>query len=216
VIPDRSWKTAWKIVAAALLLGACAITPQVTRVQEVADSAETPYQKVLVVGLFESFDARRHLETEVVRQLQELGTEAIASTSMMNSRTPVSRQTFVSMVEKVGADSVLVTHLISLESDGKNRNMNPQSTRNIRPTYYYNVWSVELTEYVEPQSIDFEHSLKLATQLYAVASQDAVWGIEVDTSFKQDSDHLQDYSLFVDEASAITHSMAQDGLVARR
>jgi hypothetical protein len=58
------------------------------------------------------------------------------------------------MVEKLESDAVLVTQLVSLNTDAKMQDMNPRSTHNFRPTYYYNVWSVELTEYVEPQSME--------------------------------------------------------------
>jgi hypothetical protein len=57
----------------------------------------------------------------------------------------------MAMVEKIDADAVLVTQLASLESKGTVKDMNPQATYNFRPTYYYNVWSVDLEEYVEPQ-----------------------------------------------------------------
>jgi hypothetical protein len=49
-------------------------------------------QKILVITLFSSFDSRRYLEDEVVRHLAELGTDAVASTSMMNTKTPVTRR----------------------------------------------------------------------------------------------------------------------------
>jgi hypothetical protein len=147
----------------AAILGACASGPQVTKTLDVVESADAPYQKFLVITLLSLFDSRRYLEDEVVKQLSELGSDAVASTSMMNSRTPVTRQTFLAMVDKIGADAVLVTQLASLKSKGTVKDMNPEATINIRPTYYYNVWSVEQTEYVEPQAVDFEHSLVLTT-----------------------------------------------------
>jgi hypothetical protein len=131
----------------------------VTRTQEVSDTADTPYNKILVITLFSSFDSRRNLENEVVSRLTEMGTEAVASTSMMDTRTPVTRATFMAMVEDIDADAVLVTQLSSLRSEGTVVDMNPESTVNVRPTIYYNVFSVDTKEYVEPQAVDFEHSL---------------------------------------------------------
>lgn len=197
------------------LLAACASKPQVTTTVPLAEAADAPYEKVLVIFLAESFDSRRYLEMEIVKKLAETGTEAVRSTSMMDTKTPVTRQTFVDMVEKVNADAVLVTQIADLRSSGEVVDMNPQSTYNFRPTYYYNVWSVELTEYEEPQAVDFEHDLALATQLYSVQSQDVVWAIEAKTHIVRKFDEGPDYQIYVDEAGAIVNRLVKEGLVVK-
>ena len=203
------------VIGLAVALSACASGPQITTVQELQESADAPYENILVIALFESFDMRRYLEKEIVGQLSELGVKAVASTSMMNTRTPVIRKTFVDMVEEHHSDAVLVTQLVSLNTGAKMQDMSPESTYNIRPTYYYNVWSVELTEYVEPQSMELSHTLVLATQLYSVLNKEPVWAIESKSKIVQDYDHRQDYSVIVDEATAITQILSRDGLTAR-
>jgi len=202
------------IVGASVALGACA-GPQVTTTQELAEAADAPYKNVLVIFLAESFDSRRYLEMEVVKQLAERGTHAVRSTSMMDTRTPVTRQTFQAMVDKIDADAVLVTQIVDLQSTGSVVNMNPQATYNFRPTYYYNVWSVDLQEYREPKAVDFEHKLSLATQLYSVQARDVIWAIESNSDIRQDFDDGRDYSIYVDEAEAIATSLDQDGLIAK-
>jgi len=199
----------------AVAIGACTTGPQITRTQEVSESADAPYQKILVITLHSAFDSRRYLEDEVVKKLSELGTDAIASTSMMNTKTPVTRETFLAMVQEIDADAVLVTQLVSLESKGKVKDMNPQATRNFRPTYYYNVWSVELEEYVEPQAVEFKHSLVVATQLYSALSREVVWAIESKSKIAQGFDEQANYSVFVDEAQAIATHLSRDGLIAQ-
>ena len=196
-------------------LAACSTAPQVTTTQKFAASADAPYENVLVIFLADRFDSRRYLETEVVKKLAENGTHAVASTSMMDSRTPKTRQTFVAMVDDIGADAVLVTQIANLRSEGTVVDMNPEATYNFRPTYYYNVWSVELTEYSEPQAVDFEHSLALATQLYSVSAEDVVWAIEANSNIKQAFDKGPDYSIYVKEAEAITSHLLRDGLISR-
>jgi hypothetical protein len=186
----------------------------VTRTQELAESADTPYDKILVIALFDSFDSRHYLEQEVVAKLSELGTDAVASTSMMDSNTPVTRQTFIAMVDKIGADALLVTQLVSLQSEGTVKDMRPETTVNFRPTYYYNVFSVEVTEYLEPQSIEFEHSLVLMTELFSVLKRESVWGIQASSTIKLDHETVRDYSIFVDEANAIATYLERDGLLA--
>ena len=202
------------LAAITLTLCACSAGPQVKTVQPLSESADAPYENILVISLFKSFDSRRYLEKEVVKQLSERGIKGVASTSLMDTKTPVTRQTFIDMVEALESDAVLVTQLVNLESVGKMKDMNPQATRNFRPTYYYNVWSYELTEYVEPQRLELKHSLVLATQLYSVLNKEAVWAIEANTTIVQDFDQQSGYSVIVNEAKAITSHLARDGLIA--
>jgi hypothetical protein len=201
-------------VLSASFLTACGAGPtKVTTTHELADASDAPYENVLVIFLAESFDTRRYLETEIVKSLAENGTKGVRSTSMMNSQTPLTRQTFGDMVDKIDADAVLVTQIADLQSSGKVVNMNPQATYNFRPTYYYNVWSVDLQEYREPKAIDFEHKLSLATQMYSVQAEDVVWAIESNSDIIQAFDDGRDYSIFVKEAKAIVNSLAKGGLI---
>ena len=201
-------------VGVTFMVAGCAGT-QVTRVQALSESADVPYRKILVVALLDSFDARKYLESELVTQLSQRGVDAVASTSMMTSRDAATRRTVVAMVDDVEADAVLVSQLASVASDVKVKDMRPEATYNFRPTYYYNVWSVELTEYVEPQSVAVGHSIVLASQLYSVSVRDAVWGIEAKFRIAQNIDQYWDYAVFPEQAEAVATHMSRDGLIAR-
>ncbi len=198
-----------------LVAGACSTGPQVTRTQELSESANIPYKNILVITLLSKFDSRRYLEQEVVSQLSALGTQSVASTSLMNTKTPVTRATFMAMVEQLDADAVLVTQLVSLRSEGTVVDMSPEATVNLRPTGYYNVFSVETTEYMEPQAVEFEHSLVVLTELYSVLKRETVWGIESKSRYSMGFDRSKDYSIIVNEAKAITKYLSRDGLIAR-
>lgn len=215
VTPTKIRNFAFLLAVGSVLLTACSSSAPISvkTTQQLAEASDAPYENVLVIMLAESFDSRRYLETEVVKSLAANGTKAVRSTSMMNTKTPVTRKTFVDMVDEIGADAVLVTQVADLQSSGEVVDMNPESTYNFRPTYYYNVWSVELTEYVEPQAMNFEHKLALATQLYSVKSQDVVWAIESNTDIIQQFDTGRDYSVYVKEAEAIVKSLLHDGLI---
>ena len=203
------------LIAMAVLLGACASGIRIHPIQKVSASADPPYEKVLVIALFGSFDPRRYLEKEIVLQLADLGTDAVASTTMMDSRTPVIRETFVAMVDKINADAVLVIQLTNLETVGTEKTRRPETTYNVWPTYYYNVWQVELTEYIEPPGMEYAHSLVLATQLYSVSAEESVWAIESVFRIKQEMDELRDYENYIKQARAIASRMSRDGLLAR-
>jgi hypothetical protein len=209
------WRKTICILGASLVLCSCGGSQQVTQTQKLSAAADAPYKNVLVIFLAESFDARRYLETEIVKKLAEHGVHAVRSTSMMNTKTPVTRQTFVEMVDEIDADAVLVTQLAALQTTGKVVDMNPQSTYNFRPTYYYNVWSVELTEYVAPQAVDYDHKLSLATQMYSVQLEDVVWAMESNSNIHEAFDKGPNYKIYVDEAGAIVTELLRGGLITR-
>jgi hypothetical protein len=202
-------------IGAVTVLAACATGPQITRTQDLSKSADTPYKNILVVALFESFDTRKSLEKEVVTELSKRGTDAVASTSMMKTTTPVTRQTFLAMVDKMDADALMVTQLVDIDAHAVLTDASPEATLNIRPTYYFNVWNVELTEYVEPPFLGVEGTVVLATQIYSVLSREAVWAIESKSDFVQDSGVPRPYTFFLDEARAITAHMSRDGLIVQ-
>jgi len=194
-------------------LAACSSTPQVSSVETVEKATDAPYDRVLVIALFKSYDARRYLEKEIVKILSARGVNAVASTSLMNTRTPATRKTFLAMVDELDSDAVLVTQLASLETTAKMKDMNPEVTYNVRPTWYYNVWSVDQTEYIQPQGMQLKHKLVVATQLYSARTQQPVWAIEAKSKLKVEYDQYNDYSIFVDEAKAITGRLVRDAMV---
>ncbi len=209
------WQDTLPLIGIAVLLSACASGTKVTRVQDVPDKADAPYKKILIVSLFSSFDARNYIEKELIKQLADLGTDAVGSLSMMDSRTKATRQTYIDMVDLVGADAVVVIQLESLETDAKLVDANPQATYNVWPTYYYNVWSVQLTEYVEPPGVMFDNKIVMATQVYSVSLREPVWGIESQFRIVQDIDSAWDYGVFIEQAKVIAGKLRSDGLIAR-
>jgi hypothetical protein len=214
-ISRNFWQQLLPVFSLAILLSACAGGTQVTRVQDVSESANTPYKKVLVIALLSSYDGRRYLEKEVTLQLAEKGTDAVASTTMMDTTTPETRETFLAQVDKIGADGVLIIQLVDVTTEMTVKDARPQATYNFRPTYYYNVWSVDLTEYVKRPGLEFANSLVMATQIYDVSDREPVWGIESRFDIVQNIDQTWSYTVFIDQAKSITSHLRRDGLIAR-
>ena len=214
-IVRNSWRKALPFFALAALLSACAGGTQVTRVQDVSESAKTPYEKVLVIALLASYDGRKYLEKEVTLQLAELGTDAVASTTMMDSKTPETRETFLAQVDKIGADGVLIVQLVDVQTEMTVRDARPEATYNFRPTYYYNVWNVDLKEYVKRPGLEFANSFVMATQLYDVSDREPIWGIESRFDIVQNIDQTWSYTVFIEQAKSITSHLKRDGLIAR-
>ena len=154
--------------------------------QELADDSGAPFENILVVTLFAEYGARKTLEKRIVSLLAERGTKSVASTSMMDTRTPMTREVYIAMVDKIGADAVLVTQLVSVDSEMKAVDASPETTVEVRPTYYFNVWNVNVTEYVEPQFLYDAGTANIATRMLSVAKEDAVWAIESTIEFARE------------------------------
>jgi hypothetical protein len=215
MIQSLSRRVALTVSGTLLLLAGCGSGSQVTRIQDVPATADAPYQKILAIALFDSFDNRRELERAIATELADRGVEVVPSTSKMDTRTPKTRKTFVSMAQEAGVDAVMVVHLASVDADFKVKTMNPQSTYNVRPTWYYNLWSVELTEYVEPRALEIDNRLVLATELYSVQSRDLVWAIESRFKIVEGIDFLWDRKAFGEQSAVIARNLARDGLIRK-
>ena len=202
------------IAGMALLLAACA-GPTVTRIQTLDESADAPYGDILVVSLFQSFDTRRFFEEEIVKQLQDRGVNAVASTSLIPVTTPLSRESILEAVDEANADAVLVTQLLNSSTTARFRNMRPESTYNFRPTYYFNVWSVEYTEYSEPKGLEAQHDLTMATEVFSASTKEPVWTIETKSRLRRDVNQQFSGTSVADEAKAIANAMSRDGLLDR-
>ena len=201
------------IASMAIFLSACSTMPRVKKIQKLPDTADAPYENILVIALLSNYTSRKGLEKQVVSQLAERGINSVASTSMMKTTTPMTREIYVAMVDEIGADALLVSQLVNLESDVTKKDASPEATYNIRPTYYFNVWEVDLTEYVEPQFVGLEGTYVLGTQVYSVSTRDVVWAIESTADFEQDITQPRPYLVYLDEASSIVHHLSRDGVI---
>jgi hypothetical protein len=134
----------------------------------------------------------------------------------MDTKTPVTRQTFVAMLDELDSDAVLVTQLVDIKSKAAmTESASPEATLKVRPTYYFNVWEVELTEYMEPQTLEVKSSFVLATQLYSVLNQEAVWAIESKSKIVETGGPEANYLVYLDEGKAMVKQLWRDRLIAR-
>ena len=197
-----------------ILASGCAVPPKATITQEVTESAEVPFQNTLVLVLFSKFDTRRYLEDEIVNHLAAQGIKAVASTSMMTTKTPLTKDFILETMTELGSDSLLLTQLANLETTGEVKSMNPEVTYNVRPTYYVNVFSVDQQEFIEPQTVRFTHYLSTSSDLYSFKTKEKIWGMITYSKIKQNVDNMREYSIIVDEANAIVNSMLDDAVVS--
>jgi hypothetical protein len=75
-----------------------------------------PFAKVLVVGSTDHADTRRVFEDVLVGELRAGGVEAVASHTLIPGGADIKRDEVVEAVTRSGADSVLTTRLVGIET----------------------------------------------------------------------------------------------------
>jgi len=161
-----------------VLLVACATT-QIKAVWKDASYTGRP-QRVMVIAVAREPIYRRMFEDEFVLQLKARGTDAIASYSTLPDKSQDDQVAIAGMVKQLGADTVLVSRLVSKRSV---RVYYP-ATISHRP-YHYRTWP----EYYRHgydlinapgYSTEYEYAL-METNLYNARNDKLIWAATTET-----------------------------------
>src|SRR3954463_7021138 len=108
----------WLMCLATLLsfLPACAST-DLTNKWKNPEYSGNSISKVLIVGIADHPGVRRAFEDTFVQALAKLGVQAVASYSVVPSRGRISDEELVKAVEQTEANGVLITRLVSRETE---------------------------------------------------------------------------------------------------
>jgi len=163
---------------AALLLVSCSTT-QVKSVWKDASYFGRP-QKVMVVAVAKEPISRRIFEDEFVLQLKARGTDAIASYTVLPDKKQDDQESIAKMVVKLGADSLLISRLVSKRSV---RVYYP-ATVSHRP-HYYGKWPDYYMHGYETintpgYTTKYEYSL-METNLYDASNDNLLWAATTET-----------------------------------
>lgn len=162
----------------AVLLSACSAT-QIKSVWRDPAYAGRP-QRVMVIAVAREPIYRRVIEDEYVLQLKARGMDAIASYSTLPDKNQDDQEAIAKMVGQLGADTVLVSRLVSKRSV---RVYYPASISH-RP-HYYGTWpdyymhgfeSINAPGY----STKYEYAL-METNLYDASNDKLIWAATTET-----------------------------------
>lgn len=162
----------------ALLLMSCATT-QIKSVWKDPDYFGRP-QKIMVVAVAKEPINRRIFEDEFVLQLKARGTDAIASYTVLSDKNQDDQESIAKMVVKLGADSLLISRLVSKRSV---RVYYPATVTH-RP-YYYGKWPEYYmmgydTLNSPGYSTKYEYAL-METNLYDAGNDNLLWAATTET-----------------------------------
>jgi hypothetical protein len=195
---------------AAVTLSACASSgDRIAKVYEDEAALNSPYTRILVVGAHAETGTRRTFEDSVVRALASLGAEARSSLAAMDETASIDRESIVAAVRETGADAVLVTRVVDIESRSEVEQGQTQAElarRNDVPLADF--FRYEYIESPDAMTVTTVRTVILDTDVYDAASEKKVWSVE-STSF----DKQTAYGVIDGVARAISAELARDGLI---
>lgn len=172
------------LLAVAMLLSACATT-QLNAVWKDPGYQARP-ARIMVIGVARNPINRRLFEDEFVSQLRARGTEAIASYTILPDRQQDDHEAIAAKVKELGADSILITRLVSKKIVQTYVPATPYF-----PPPYYGSWpdyyGYGYNYMYTPGYIAEDEYAVIETNLYEARSDKLVWAASSETGIS-DSD----------------------------
>ncbi len=159
-------------------LQSCSSTKLVTRWAD-PDWNGGHLHKVLVIGLFKDDLMRRHFEDEFVTELIAKGRQAEASYVLMpDLQKYKDEKQLKTVVEKTGADAVLITSLKDIEN--RKTYVPPRVEYAPSPTMwgaygYYGYYMQTMTPVYTPGYTRSNKVVQLETRVFAVKNKEMIW-----------------------------------------
>jgi hypothetical protein len=133
------------------------------------------YSNILVIGAAEKDDIRRSFEKKFVEKLDAAGIKAVESSSVMSKDEKIDKETILAVVEKTGADGVLLTYLVAVK---EKEVTSPSGTYQPAANYPYGL-TPDLSSATgsgsDSQYYSTRVKVRLETNLYDVKTEQKVW-----------------------------------------
>ena len=150
-----------------------------------------PIGNVLVLAVANEIAIRRSYETKFVEKLRQAGVEAEPSFTLLPSTGELQKEEIVAAVNKVGADSVIITHLVRVDEKEVYR---PPEIRSV-PMYGYGYYGHygRAYEYIHrPGYTTTKVNVVLETNLYHVADEKLMWSARSETIDRGSEERLME------------------------
>jgi hypothetical protein len=200
-------------VVVGLLTGCASTTLQSTWV----DPAFTggPFKKVFVMGLARNVTARRVFEDIMVAKLQAAGVQAVPAYRFIPGDSAVPEPSFDAAVAKSGADAVMMTRLLGIETQTNVSTMmvpgpvvGPRFGPGFGPGWGAGWWGPYNAWYAVPQVTQYQIATA-ETTLYDVRTKRLVW-TAISQTFNPQSVQTEAPGL----ADAVIGALRARGLIA--
>lgn len=198
----------WLGALLALLLASCASTPQIKTVWTDPAYRGHPH-RIMVIGMAKEPLNRRIFEDEFVAQLKAAGADALASYTLLPDVRQDNQAAVARMVEEQGADTVLITRLVSKRSV---RTVMP-GTVYYMPTYYDkwgDYYRYGYDAVVTPSYVSKSEYALMETNLYDARTDNLIWAASYEMEIAGMSrEYLKPY------VATLVNTLIEQGLLRR-
>ncbi len=196
------------LASMSILLAACAASTRVAKTYSDDAYAKSSFSNFLVIGVAGNYSSRAQFERTVVSGLRAEGASASAYYSVVQGNAPISRDAVLGAVQSGSFDAVLVTRVIGQQTDVEVKSGSAgakATTIGGRPINFFRYNYEELNE---PQSINFNTTVVLETELFSSADEKMIWAIEASST-----DAAVVGVLINNTATSIVSRLRRDGLI---
>lgn len=187
-------------------LGACATT-EVTNTWKDPQGSGATLRKVVIVGVSNQASVRRAFEDTFAQSLTDVGVQGVPSYTLIPKDGQIAEDALQKAIQDAGADGVLITRMVSRESDlVVTPSPMPPPLYGRRP-YYYGYYSSAWTGYYEPSSVQQFKYIVAETTLFRAAAAEPAWSATTRT--QEPEDVAKATAGF---AKAVIPAMKKDGL----
>ncbi len=162
---------------------------------------------VMIVGVSNDKNKRNMFEKVFAKQFRLNGVKGVASIDVISQGEELNKDTIKGVAERVGADAVIVTHLVSVDEKDTYHpptfEYMPTSTYLMGPAYYQTYTRVSVPGYYTDTKTVF-----LESNLYETRSEKLIWSA-LSRTISQDSR----YEIIEDVCKAVMTSLRNNGLL---
>ena len=196
------------LASMSILLAACAASTRVAKTYSDDAYANSSFSNFLVIGVAGNYNSRAQFERTVVSGLRAEGASASAYYSVVQGNAPISRDAVLGAVQSGSFDAVLVTRVIDQQTDVDVKSGSAGAKATTIGGSPINFFRYNYEELNEPQSINFNTTVVLETELFSSADEKMIWAIQLSSTDAAGVGVLIDNT-----ATSIVSRLRRDGLI---
>ncbi len=159
----------------ASVLASCASTSLMDSWKE--EEAKQSYHHLMIIGISDSQQTRQIYEKHFVAELKKHGITATPSYTLISSKQKINRETVVNAIANTEIDSVLVTYLVSADTELKMRD----SPLNVGYSGTVESQQISATTVSHRGQSRAEEIFILKNDIYDARSRSLVWSVRTKT-----------------------------------
>ncbi len=192
----------------ALAVVACAPQTEVIKLHDETSSVADGFSNFLVVAVASDADSRREFEDLISARIRDAGGNALSAHTRTGPKTTLLQEEIDSAARDTGADAILVTHIVSVDTQAETREGRTDVLAECRGGDPADYFLYDYEELKVPDDVRIALTVVAITNVYEATSGSRLWTIQ-STCFEKATMG----EVFYEEAEAIARQLRIDKLI---